>query len=84
MKLLAQIRNNIPEIKGSINKMRNVLDTMNSRLEAEELINYLEDRVMESNQAEQKREKRIMENENGLRELSDSIKHNNSCILGVP
>jgi len=39
---------------------------------------------MESNQGEQKREKRIMQNQNRLRELSDSIKHNNICIIGVP
>ena len=38
--------------------MRNTLDGMNSRLEeAEESIKDLEDRVMETNQAEPKREK---------------------------
>ena len=57
--LNTEIRNNKGEIKGSINKTRNMLDRINSRLEkAEEEINDLEeDRVMESNQAEQKREK---------------------------
>ena len=44
----------------------------------------LEDKVMESNQAERKRAKRIMQNENILKELSDSIKCNNVCIIGVP
>ena len=44
-------------MKGSINKVRNTLDGMRRRLEeAEELISDLEDRVMESNQTEQKRE----------------------------
>ena len=58
---------------------------MNSRLEeAEEWIKYLEDRVMESNQPKQKREKKNYENENRLRELSDSIKLNNIHIIGVP
>ena len=43
--------------------MRNSLDQKNNRLEkAEEWINGQEDRVMESNQAEQKREKRITQN----------------------
>ena len=79
-----EIRNNIAEIKGSINEMRSILDGMSSRLEeAEEQINDLEDRVIESNETEQKREKRIMQNENRLRELSDSIKHN-ICIIEVP
>ena len=80
-----EIRNNKAKKKGSIYKMRNTLDGMNSRLkEAEERINDLEDRVMEKNQDEQKREKRIMQNENRLRELSDFIKHNNIHIIGVP
>ena len=39
---------------------------------------------MESNRAEQGRHKRIMSNENRLRELSDSIKHNNIYIIGIP
>ena len=39
-----KIRNNIAEIKGSINKKRNVFDRMNSRMEeAEEQISKLED-----------------------------------------
>lgn len=81
---LTEIRNNIAEIKGSINKIRSMLNRMNSMLEeAEEQINDLEDRVMESNQ-EQKREKIIMQNKNGHKELSDSTKCINIHILGVP
>lgn len=36
-----------------------------------------------SNQAEQEREKRIIKNKNRLRELSDTIKHKNTHIIGV-
>ena len=39
---------------------------------------------MESNQAKQKREKKIRENENRLWELSDSLKQNNILIIVVP
>ena len=39
---------------------------------------------MKSNQAEQKKEKRNTQNENRLREISDSIKCNNIHIIGVP
>ena len=39
---------------------------------------------MESNQAEQKREKRIMKNENSLKEISYYIKYNNIHIIEVP
>ena len=39
---------------------------------------------MESNHAEEKTEKRIMQSDNRLKELSDYIKCNNICIVGVP
>lgn len=39
---------------------------------------------MENNEDEQKRERRTMEHEKRLRELSDSIKCKNIHIIGVP
>ena len=58
---------------------------MNTRLEeAEEQIIDIDDRIMENNEAEQRRERRIMEHENRLRKLSDSVKHNNIHIVRVP
>ena len=39
---------------------------------------------MESKQAEEMREKRIMQKENGLRGFSDFIKHINIFIIGIP
>ena len=38
---------------------------------------------MESNQMEQEKEKKI-ENENSIRELSNTSKHNNICFIGIP
>ena len=70
-------------MKSVVSEIGNRLDAINSssRLEeAEEWINDLEDKVMESKEAEQKRE-RIMQNENRIRELRDSIKHNNIFII---
>ena len=60
----------------SVIEIGNTPDAMKSSLEeAEELINDLEDKVMGGNEAEQKRE--------GIdRELRDSIKCNNICIIG--
>ena len=64
--------------------MRNLLDGTNSRREeAVEQIRDLEDRVMEHNQAEQKKEKIIMQYKNRLRKLNDFIKHNSIHIIGV-
>ena len=61
----------------------NRLDAMNTRPEEIEEQSDSEDRIMENNEAEQKTE-RIMEHESRLKELSDSIKCNNICIVGIP
>jgi len=39
---------------------------------------------VENNEAEQKRERKILDHKSRLRELSDSIKHNNIHLIGVP
>jgi len=39
---------------------------------------------MENNEDEKKKERKILDHECRLRELSDSIKHNNICTVGVP
>lgn len=56
---------------------------MNTRIEeAKEWISGIKDKIMEINEAGKK--SIIMEHENGLREISDSIKFNNICIIGFP
>lgn len=71
-------------MKNTINENKNTLNGINSRLEETgKWINNLEDRVKESNQAEHVREKKVIQNENRLRELSDSIKCNNIQITGI-
>ena len=71
-------------MKSAINEIGNRLDAMNSRLEeAEEWISDLDDKVMESEESKPKRERRIMQHKNIPRQLSDSIKSNNICIIGV-
>ena len=69
-------------MKNSLTERRNTPEGMNSRLEeAEEQISDLEDRVMESNQVNSKKQNK---NENRLRELSDIIKHNTICDIEIP
>ena len=69
--LNTKIRYNIAEKKDPINEMKKILDEMWQKQRSELL-----HRVIESNQAEQKREKSITQIENRFREFSDSIKHN--------
>lgn len=66
-----------------INETGNRADTRNSRLgEAVEWISDKEDKIMENDEDKQKIERRIMGHEHRLRELNDSIKHNNISITG--
>ena len=71
-------------MKNEITQGRNRLDAMNSRLEeAEEIISDIEDKIMKNNEAEQKRERLIMEPENRHKEFRDSIKCNKICIIVI-
>uniref|UniRef100_A0A9L0T2S7 L1 transposable element RRM domain-containing protein n=1 Tax=Equus caballus TaxID=9796 RepID=A0A9L0T2S7_HORSE len=72
-------------MKNTILEMKNSLEGLSSRIEdAEEWIRELGGRLEEITQAKQKKEKRIRQNENSLRELWDNIKHANIRIIGVP
>ena len=54
-----EIKKKKPELKNRVTEMRNTLEGINSRSEeAEEWISNLEDRVVESTQAEKKKEKK--------------------------
>ena len=47
-------------------------------------IHDIEDKILENNEAEKKRERQLLDHERRLRELSDSRSHNNIHIIGVP
>ena len=72
-------------MKNTITEMKNTLEGLNSRLnDTEEWISELEDRIVEITANEQKKEKRMKRNEDGLRDLWDNINHTNIHIIGVP
>ena len=53
-------------------------------MEAEDRISELEDRMVEINKSEKKKEKWIKRYEDNLRDLQDNIKCSNIWIIGVP
>ena len=55
--------------------------TMNK---ADEQIRDTEDKIMENNEAEKKKERKILDHKCRLGELSNSLKHNNIRIIRVP
>ena len=83
---------NLEEIKKSQcimnnarNEIKNTLEGTNSRImEAEVRISEVEDRMVEINESERKKEKRIKRNEDNLRDLQDNDKSHNIPIIGVP
>ena len=52
--------------------------------ETEERIGEIEDKIMGNDDAEKKREKKLLDHEGRIRDLSDSMKQNNIHIIGAP
>ncbi|KAF0882014.1 LORF1 protein, partial [Crocuta crocuta] len=72
------------EFKKVINEIHSKLEASNARIEeAERRISDLEDTIIEKQEADKKRDKLIQEHQRRVRELSDTVKHNNICIIGI-
>jgi len=72
-------------MNNAINEIKNALEGTNSRItEAEDWISEVENRMVEINETERKKEKRIKRNEDNLRDLWDNVKCPNIRIIGVP
>ena len=71
--------------KNAINEMQNKMDVATVWInEAEERIGELEDKIMEKEEAEKKRNKKIQEYDQRTVEVGDAIKQNNVHIIGIP
>ena len=72
-------------MNNAINEIKNTLKGTNSRImEAEDRINKVEDKMVEINEAERKKEKIVKRNVDNLRDLCNSVKCPNIRIIGVP
>ena len=72
------MKHTIPELKNTVQGIKTRLD------EAEDQISKLEDKVEKNTQNKQEKEKRLIKNEEGLREMQDNRKCNNIRIIGIP
>ena len=69
----------------AVKEIRNTLEATNSRItEAEDRISEIKGRMVEINESERKKEKRIKRNEDNLRDLQNNMKCSNIRIIGVP
>ena len=72
-------------MNNAINEIKNTLEGINSRrMETQDRISEVEDKMVEINEAERKKEKRTKRNEDNLSDLWDNVKHPNIRIIGVP
>ena len=72
-------------MNNAINEIKNTLEGTNSRImEAEDKTSEVKDKMVEINETERRKEKRIKRNEDNLRDLSDNIERSNIQIIGVP
>ena len=72
-------------MNNAINEIKNTLEGTNSRImEAEYRISEVEDRMVEINEIERKKEKGIKRSDDNLRDLWDNVKCPNIRSIGVP
>ena len=72
-------------MNNAINEIKITLEGTMSRItETEDRISESKDKMVEINEAERKKEKRIKRNEDNLRDLWDNVKCPNIRIIGVP
>jgi len=71
-------------VNNATNEIKNTLGTNSRITEAEDRINEVKNRMVEINEAERKKEKRIKRNEDNLTDLCDNVKRPNVRIIGVP
>ena len=72
-------------MNNAITEIKITLEGTNSRItEGEDRICEVEYRLVEINEAERKKEKRIRRHEDNLRDLSDNVKCPNIRIIGGP
>ena len=81
VKMQGMFNKDLEEIKNQsimnneITEIKNTLEGTNSRItETEDWISLVKDRIVEINEAERKKEKKIKRNEDNLRDLWDNVK----------
>ena len=69
------------KIKNAVTKMQTQMGIMTMRMDTVELTSDIEDKIMENNEGEKKKERKVLDHEYRFRELSDSLKNNDICII---
>ena len=81
---LEEIKKSQYIMNNAINEIKITLEGINSRIMEAEDRSEVEDRILEINETERKKEKQIKRSEDNLRDLQDNMKRSNIRIIGVP
>ena len=60
------------------------MEALTARINGEERISDIEDKMMENKEAEKKRDKQLLDQRGRIRKVSGTIKQNNIRIIGIP
>ena len=71
-------------MNNAINEIKITLEGINSRIMEAEDRSEVEDRILEINETERKKEKQIKRSEDNLRDLWDNVKCSNIGITSLP
>ena len=83
--MTAEFRANQAEIKNQLNEMQSKLEVLTTRVNGvEERVTDIEDKLMPKRETEEERDKQLKDHEDRLREINNSLKKKNLCLIGVP
>ena len=83
--MTAELRSNQAEIKNQLNEMQSKLEVLTTRVnEEEERVSDIEANLMAKRETEKKRDKQWKDHEDRLREINDSLRKKNLCLIGFP
>ena len=82
---IKEVKASQDEVKNTITELQSLMDAVVARMdEAQQRISDVEDKLMENDEAENKREIKSKAHDFRIREISDSLKRDNIRIIGVP
>ena len=83
--MTAEFRSNQAEMKNQLNEIKSKLEVLTMRVnKVEEQGSDVEDKLMAKRETEVKRDRQLKDQEDRLREINDSLRKKNLCVIGGP
>ena len=83
--MTAEFKSSQAEIKKQLNEMQSKLEVLTTRdNEVEERVSDIEHKLMAKKENQEKRDRKLKDQEDRLREINDSLRKKNLCVIGGP